>query len=184
MIFAILTMVISDASNFLPFQRYDQYGTMGCGIQSSIELLRLCFLSFTVVPLKVVGTVSCIVGFYLACRLAQLLPKQSRDVLVPFLGKFYTRSCLACIGFIKIAWVHLPRADWDKPRGEARAAGIVSNHCSWIDILIHMSRYFPSFVARGGTEKLALIGPIRLALIFQYTDAHDRLTWPENACMN
>ena len=148
-------------AEFLPFQRHDQYGLMGLEKQATLENLRLGILAVTVVPLKVLGTLSCIVGFYLACRLAQLLPRRSRDVIVPFLGKIYTRSCLACIGFVKVAWVHLPRAEWDKQRGDAPAAGVVSNHCSWIDILIHMSRYFPSFVARGGTEKLPLIGPIR-----------------------
>lgn len=154
-------MVATGASNYLPFQRHDQYGLMGFEKQSTIENIRLSFLAVTTVPLKVIGSLSCIVGFYAACRMAQLLPKRSRDAIVPFLGKVYTRSCLACIGFINVSWVKLPRAAWDKPKGEAQAAGIVSNHCSWIDILVHMSRHFPSFVARGGTEKLALIGPIR-----------------------
>lgn len=156
-------MVAADEGVFLPFQRHDQYGLMGQEKQSPLERARLCFLAITAVPLKVLGTVSCILGFYAACRILQILPERTREFLVPFLGKTYTRLCLFCIGFMKVSWVHLPRADWDVPRGEAQAAGIVSNHCSWIDILVHMSRYFPSFAARGGTEKLPLIGPIRWA---------------------
>lgn len=156
-------MVVADERNFLPFQRHDQYGIMGEEKQSLLERGRLCLLAITLVPLKVLGTLSCILGFYAACRMSQILPERPRNLLVPFLGKFYTRLCLACVGFIKVSWVHLPRAEWDEPRGEAQAAGIVSNHCSWIDILVCMSRYFPSFAARGGTEKLPLIGPIRFA---------------------
>lgn len=38
---------------------------------------------------------------------------------------------------------------------------IVSNHCSWVDILVHMSRFFPAFVARDSTKHLMLIGLIR-----------------------
>lgn len=44
-----------------------------------------------------------------------------------------------------------------------RAAAIVSNHCSWLDILVHMSKYFPAFVARHGTKDLTMIGLIRSA---------------------
>ena len=156
-------MVAANEEIFLPFQRHDQYGLMGEEKQSTLEILRLCLLAITVVPLKVLGTTSCILGFYAACRILQLLPERTRGFSVPFLGKTFTRLCLACIGFMKVSWVHLPRADWDVPRCEAQAAGIVSNHCSWIDILVHMSKYFPSFAARGGTQNLPLIGPIRLA---------------------
>ena len=42
-----------------------------------------------------------------------------------------------------------------------KVAGIVSNHCSWADILVHMSRSFPSFVARYSTKNLVWVGLIR-----------------------
>lgn len=35
---------------------------------------------------------------------------------------------------------------------------VVSNHIGWADILVHMSHYFPSFVAREETASLAFIG--------------------------
>ena len=38
---------------------------------------------------------------------------------------------------------------------------MISNHCSYIDILILMSRYFPSFVARSNTQEMPLIGLCR-----------------------
>ena len=41
------------------------------------------------------------------------------------------------------------------------AAVIVSNHVSYLDILVHMSHSAPSFVARGNTADLPLIGVIR-----------------------
>jgi lysophosphatidylcholine acyltransferase / lyso-PAF acetyltransferase len=39
--------------------------------------------------------------------------------------------------------------------------GIVSNHMGYCDILIHMANSFPSFVARGATKDLIMIGLIR-----------------------
>lgn len=41
------------------------------------------------------------------------------------------------------------------------AAAIVSNHISYLDILVHMAHSFPSFVARGNTKDLPLVGLIR-----------------------
>lgn len=38
---------------------------------------------------------------------------------------------------------------------------VISNHCSYFDILILMSRYFPSFVARSNTQDMPLIGICR-----------------------
>ena len=44
---------------------------------------------------------------------------------------------------------------------EVKPAGIVSNHCSWADILINLAHNCPSFAARDGTQSLPLIGTIR-----------------------
>ena len=48
-----------------------------------------------------------------------------------------------------------PAAAGDKP------VAVVSNHVSWCDILIHMSRYFPAFAAREQTKNMPLVGVIR-----------------------
>ena len=41
------------------------------------------------------------------------------------------------------------------------AAVIVSNHVSYMDILVHMAHSFPSFVARGNTRDMPMLGLIR-----------------------
>ena len=43
------------------------------------------------------------------------------------------------------------------------AAAIVSNHISYMDIIVHLAHSFPSFVARGNTQDMPLIGLIRWA---------------------
>lgn len=43
---------------------------------------------------------------------------------------------------------------------------VVPNHCGWIDIVVTSSLFFPSFVARAGTEKLPLAGIA--AVVFQF----------------
>ncbi len=57
------------------------------------------------------------------------------------------------------------------------AGAVISNHCSYFDILILMSRYFPSFVARSNTQDMPLIGVCRYLYI--------SLQWPPilNDCM-
>ena len=112
----------------------------------------------TILPLKVVGAASCIIGFYLVCRLSEVLPASVRLPLTTMLGKFFSRLCLLCIGFANIKWVRVGQAAWDRRKSDCPAVGIVSNHCSHTDILIHMARSFPSFLARGGTESIPLIG--------------------------
>lgn len=49
------------------------------------------------------------------------------------------------------------------PGASCPAVAVVSNHCGWADILIHMARFFPAFVARDGTQNLAMVGLIRCA---------------------
>lgn len=41
------------------------------------------------------------------------------------------------------------------------AGGVICNHCSYIDILVLLSRYFPSFVARSNTQDMPFIGLCR-----------------------
>lgn len=56
---------------------------------------------------------------------------------------------------------------------------IVSNHCSWIDILVHMSHFFPAFVARHGTKNMMLIGLIRCGPFLTLAQGN----YPEDACV-
>lgn len=147
---------------YAPFERHDRYGKMGMAPQSMLERLRLGLSAVIILPVRALGTLSCVVGFFAACKLLQLLPSHHRSPLVAALGKAYCKACLLCIGFWRVRWVKVARADWDsRPAAAAHAAAIVSNHCSWADILIHMSHSFPSFVARKGTDTLPLIGFIR-----------------------
>ena len=142
----------------LPFARNDRYGDMGIKPQPLAEKCRLAVLSVTTLPLKVIGAASCIIGFYLVCRLSEVLPASIKMPVTALLGKFFSRLCLLSIGFASIKRVKVGHAAWDRSKGDGPAAGIVSNHCSHTDILIHMARSFPSFVARGGTESIPLIG--------------------------
>jgi hypothetical protein len=55
--------------------------------------------------------------------------------------------------------LHNPSDTWGPCAGSA--AAVVSNHISYLDIMIQVTRYFPSFVARGNTEDMPFIGPVR-----------------------
>ena len=142
----------------LPFQRNDRYGDMGKKPQPLTERCRLAFLSVTLLPLKVICAGCCIISFYLVCRISEVLPSNIKGWVTTAFGKLLSRACLLSIGFGSIRWIKVRKASWDKRSSNRPAVGLVSNHCSHVDILVHMSRSFPSFVARGGTEKIPLIG--------------------------
>ena len=156
-----------------PFIRSDQYGHLGHRPQSFWEYARLGLCSITVVPLKTLGSLVCLTTFFVICRLSAALPRHQQAALVPFCGKLACRACLFCLGFFHIRWV---RADEHNRTGtqsftaaqrvspDVPAMAIVSNHCGWPDILVHMSRSFPSFVARAATQDLFMIGLIRCSL--------------------
>lgn len=142
----------------IPFKRNDRYGDMGTKPQPLLERCRLALLSVTVLPLKLFCAACCILGYYLVCRVAEILPADWKRKVTTAFGKVFCRACLFSIGFARIEWVKLRKASWDKNKSDRPAVGIVSNHCSHADILVHMARSFPSFVARGGTESIPLIG--------------------------
>lgn len=110
-----------------------------------------------IVPIKVLGSLGCLVSFYIVIKLSFLFPKAVRTDWVAALGKIHCRMCLLFIGFIKVQWIDLSK----NGENDYNYVGIVSNHCSWCDILVHMSHFFPAFVARTKTEHTRFIGAIR-----------------------
>lgn len=147
--------------SFDPFRRHDQYGLQGAQPQSFWEYLRLALIAFTLLPIKVLGCVACLIGCYLVCKFSFLVPAHKRTAWVVSCGKVFVRMELFCLGFMTVTWKKVPETRPKHVIQGVKAAGVVSNHCSWADILIHMSRSFPSFVARASTKDLLWVGLIR-----------------------
>ena len=150
-----------DDPAFDPFRRHDQYGLEGAERQSLWEYLRLTIMALTVLPARILGCIACLTGCYLICKLSFLVPRKSRSAWVVGWGKVFVRLELLCLGFLTVTWKKLPDKRPKHVLEGVRVAGIVSNHCSWADILVHMSRSFPSFVARASTKELLWVGLIR-----------------------
>lgn len=162
----------SDPKN-APYLRSDQYGHIGKRPQSVWEYARLGLCTITVVPLKLIGALACLTTFYTICRLSAALPRHQQAAFVPFCGKLACRACLFCLGFVHIRWIRADKRNQTDAQSftaatrvspDIPAVAIVSNHCSWSDILVHMARSFPSFVARSATRELFMIGLIRCGL--------------------
>lgn len=155
----------NDSSDTLenPFQRLDRYGKLGNEPQPVLERVRLFFLTIFIVPLKLLATASLIVSFYIAVKASTLVPQNKRSEVVAFLGKLHCRACLFYLGFVSVRWIRVPSqaVSYETLDGVRRTVSIVSNHTSWVDILIHMSHSFPAFVARDATKRTPLIGTIR-----------------------
>jgi lysophosphatidylcholine acyltransferase/lyso-PAF acetyltransferase len=147
----------------IPFVRDDQYGEGGLAPQPLSEQLRIALMALLVVPFKVLGTICCILFVFTSCKIASLLPPSISHYLSTGAGKLGARLCLLSLGFWRVEWVRHSGGGGDKEGQQeaAPAVAIVSNHVSWMDILVHMSHSFPSFVARDGTQNLPLIGVVR-----------------------
>lgn len=143
----------------LPFIRHDSYGELGLHINRT-QWIRLVLLGIVFVPLKSAAVLLLLLSYYFLIKLSELLPTRWRSDFAAFTGKIHCRACLFCLGFIRVRWVSVD-PNPQKVSSPSPLIGIVSNHCSWCDILLHMSRYFPSFVARHSTKDLPIIGPIR-----------------------
>jgi hypothetical protein len=121
-----------------------------------------------VVPIKSLGTLGSLLSFWLFCRLSFVLPASVRTEVVAAAGKVACRCCLWWLGFWRVSWVQVGVQDGHggsngsiNGSGAVPVVGIVSNHLSWCDILLHMSHSFPCFVARAQTSSQPIIGIIR-----------------------
>jgi lysophosphatidylcholine acyltransferase/lyso-PAF acetyltransferase len=150
---------------FEPFIRHDQYGEAGHRISFGSSL-RILVLSVTLLPCRLLAAMMCVASYYILLRLLLFVPAGVLNRrLAAFWGRFWSRACLLALGFVRISRVREERRSpklGDRPRWQV---AIVSNHIGWADILIHMSRNLPSFVARDGTQDIRMIGLIRCARV-------------------
>lgn len=148
-----------DDPRFQPFSRSDSYGLLGMSI-SPLQKAVLALCSVLAV-LKLLGAFLCLLSFWACCHISVVLPPAARFKTVAVLGRIHTRLCIGCLGFVWLRWVRVKPPPGSPP--PPRPAAIVSNHCSWADIPIMMSHFFPSFVARQKTVSTPFIGVIRWA---------------------
>ncbi len=172
-------MVVLEAEQVSrPWIRADRFGEMGLAPQPVQEYIRRALMLVFVVPIKIIGAVLCLVSFYLWTKVgAVLFPAKHRSDMVAWLGKIHCRTCLFFIGFVRVRWVAVgwdgePIASTAGRAGEPAQtyAGIVSNHLSWADILVHMSHFFPAFVARSSTASTMFVGSISKAMGCLYVE--------------
>lgn len=149
--------ISEDNPKFDPFRRNDRYGRMGLAKQPPLEQARLGFFKLLVFPLRALSVLFCVLCCWLVCLIGKCLPGPARNPFVAGLGKGLCRMALLSCGFFSINWVDVA----GKKDQDGEFCAIVSNHTSWVDILVYMTRWFPSFVAKDGTKRLPLIGMIR-----------------------
>lgn len=141
-----------------PFVRNDRYGELGLAPQPLLERVRLLFFAVFLVPLKLAGILASLLSFFAVVKASLLFPEKVRSEWVAKLGKMHCRFCLFCLGFVHVRCVSVGE-DTETP--VPPVVGIVSNHVSWVDIIVHMSHSFPAFVARDATKNTPIIGSIR-----------------------
>eukprot|EP00798_Chlamydomonas_sp_ICE-L_P013063 gene13063-biopygen2929 len=152
---------------FAPFVHQDAYGVWGLKPQPLPEIILKLVLGILVAPLKATLTV---VGLALACNTCRvekyLMPvlsisKEYRAAWTLYWGKIWIRLALFGLGFLSVSWIKLDHLDVRKQaKTETEAPVIVFNHMGWSDILVHMSRSWPAFVAKEGIDKVPIVGYI------------------------
>ncbi|KDD76656.1 hypothetical protein H632_c147p2 [Helicosporidium sp. ATCC 50920] len=152
-----------------PFTRDDTFGELGMGSISWKHRVGLIFGCVLLVPIRALLALVLVVSYWLFCIVSPVIPEKQRFALIPLLGRWHCRACLFVMGFIKINWV-IMEPEGGASSGAPPAGGIVSNHTSWADILVHMSRSFPAFVARDATKATPFIGLISQLMGCVYVD--------------
>eukprot|EP00198_Chlamydomonas_reinhardtii_P002368 XP_001691704.1 predicted protein [Chlamydomonas reinhardtii] len=162
------------------FLRTDAYGTYANNKLSLALKLRLVLVCLTLVPVKLFASLFCVVSYYLFISVGNVVLKEPyKTKYMAFWGRFWTRMLLYALGFWTIKWVYVSpdgSTSSTAPAGflERRFGGYVSNHCSWVDIVLYMSRLFPSFVAKKEVSNLPLIGAISKAMQCLFVDREAR----------
>ncbi|GMH43522.1 hypothetical protein BSKO_11444 [Bryopsis sp. KO-2023] len=144
-----------DSPRFDPFRRSDRYGREGKAPQPPAEMARRWLFTIFVFPLRSLCVILTVLSCYLVCCIGTLLPKSQANAFVATVGRILSRTCLLACGFFWIDWREVEDAQKDE-----KFCTIVSNHVSWVDILMHMSRSFPSFVAKDATKAIPMVGLI------------------------
>lgn len=167
---------------YAAYVRHDVYGTMGRGNLPWTEKVLLGFALVTLLPLRVVLATLVVVLYYLICRICTLFIAPNRvneqedyahlggwrRTVLFWSGRILSRIMLFAFGFYWISEVHQTinsQAEcYDQSKEDERPGVIISNHVSHLDILYHMSKSFPSFVAKRSVGKLPLVGLISKCL--------------------
>lgn len=116
---------------FAAYVRNDVYGPMGRGELPLVEKVLLCVACVTLVPIRVIVSVSLLVLYYLICRICTLFSSPNRDgeeqedyahmegwrrEVIVWCGRFFSRLLLFVFGFYWINETHRnPAASQDEP---------------------------------------------------------------------
>ncbi|KAF8748872.1 hypothetical protein HU200_012799 [Digitaria exilis] len=169
---------------YAPYARRDAYGPMGLGPVGAAEAFRLAFAAVVLVPLRVVAGMLVLLAYYLVCRVCTLRVQEEQEggegdgyarlegwrrEGVVRCGRALARAMLFVFGFY---WIReydcrFPDAEdehVDQSKETEKPGAVVSNHVSYVDILYHMSAFFPSFVAKRSVARLPLVGLISKCL--------------------
>lgn len=140
-----------------PYRRQDRFGSTGTAPMALSDQLLVAFFTVFVLPIRFILCMSTLIGCYLSCRIIQLLPVDKQPAVMASVGNVFCRLCLASIGI----WIQWEKLLDDELSDTQFPCAVVSNHISWLDILVHMAHSFPSFVANASVRHLPFVGKIR-----------------------
>ncbi|KAG9441941.1 hypothetical protein H6P81_017795 [Aristolochia fimbriata] len=156
------------------YVRKDVYGTMGRGELPLKEKGLLGIALATLLPIRLIVGFAILLCYYFVCRFCTLFSAPNREdeqedyahmvgwrrTAIVQSGRFLSRALLFTLGFY---WINVEDRGSNNGLSSSseeseRPGAIISNHISYLDILYHMSSFFPSFVAKRSVARLPLVG--------------------------
>lgn len=133
-----------DSAHVGPSYRSDGYGEIGTGPYSFLRKVRMyCLFIFLGIP-RIFCCLLLLIIIRTVCALIQCMPSL-RPILLPATASFVSRGMLLVLGFLNIRHKRIMKdpdltqaaQDLASTRSKRRSLPIiVSNHVSWVDILL------------------------------------------------
>ncbi|CAG9466013.1 unnamed protein product [Pedinophyceae sp. YPF-701] len=141
----------------------DLYGVAGTvarrpGQWPAWEVPRLVLFALVVIPLRLALVAVPFVLWLVLILLSR--PIRPLAPLALFIAQHGSRLLLFAFGFHYIEYRALPGCEKEPLRERKRPIMAVSNHSSYLDIVVHCYLHCPGYVARAGTARTPLLGAI------------------------
>lgn len=164
--------------------RADVFGEIGEDRLSTRRTAALWLRTAILVPPRVLGCLALSLTMRGICFVSSTIPATRRWLIAP--GAFaVSRSLLFLLGFLHIRHQRFT-CDPDRPDAPTSIADrhaipiVISNHVSWLDILLLQYLYSAAYVTRIETRKTPIVGGICDALPCIYVD-RDKQETPDSS---
>eukprot|EP00892_Ulva_mutabilis_P012070 jgi/Ulvmu1/9235/UM005_0335.1 len=169
-----------DSPRYDPFRRADSFGKIGEGPLSRRRTAAFWVRTAILVPPRALACLALSLTMRGICLVSTVIPATRRFLIAPG-AMAISRSLLFMLGFLHIRHQRFlldpDRCEGPKSSTNRHAVPIVvSNHVSWLDILLLQYLYSAAYVTRAETSKTPIVGGVCDALPCIYVNREKQQT--------